>query len=102
MPNALESVVDHKLTVKKSLELRNIKIKVKEINIPVAFAAAFEGEIVRRNDLHAEFNGEKMPTCELLLMRDSDKIEDHKITLIGPDIDGEAPVNLPLGVLVEV
>lgn len=102
VPTALESVVDHKLTVKKSLELRNIKIKVKEIDIPVAFAAAFEGEIVRRNDLHAEFNGEKMPTCELLLMRDADKIEDHKITLIGPDIDGEAPVNLPLGVLVEV
>ncbi len=102
VPTALESITDHSMTVKKSLELRNIKIKVKEINIPVAFAAAFEGEIVRRNDLHAEFNGEKVPTCELLVMRDADKIEDHQITLIGPDIDGDAPVNLSLAVLVEV
>lgn len=28
VPGALESVLDHSLTVKKSLELRNIKIKV--------------------------------------------------------------------------
>lgn len=102
VPGALESITDHTMTVKRSLELRNIKIKVKELPIPVAFAAAFEGEIVRKNDLHAEFNGEKVPTAELLLMRDADKIEDHKITLIGPDIDGTAPVQLPLAVLVEV
>ncbi len=102
VPGALESMTDHAMTVKKSLELRNIKIKVKEIPIPVAFAAAFEGEIVRKNDLHAEFNGEKVPTAELLIMRDADKVEDHKITLIGPDIDGTAPVQLPLAVLVEV
>ncbi len=102
VPGALESMTDHAMTVKKSLELRNIKIKVKDIPIPVAFAAAFEGEIVRKNDLHAEFNGEKVPTAELLIMRDADKVEDHKITLIGPDIDGTAPVQLPLAVLVEV
>ena len=48
VPGALESVCDHAETVKKSLELRNIKIKVKELPIPVAFAAAFEGEIIRK------------------------------------------------------
>ena len=42
VPGALESVTDHAETVKRSLELRNIKIKVKELPIPVAFAAAFE------------------------------------------------------------
>lgn len=36
VPGALESVLDHSLTVKKSLELRNIKIKVTELPIPVA------------------------------------------------------------------
>ena len=40
VPGALESVLDHSLTVKHSLELRNIKIKTKELPIPVAFAAA--------------------------------------------------------------
>ena len=44
----------HEETVKKSLELREIKIKVKELPIPVAFAAAFEGEIIRKADVHAE------------------------------------------------
>ena len=102
---ALVSVLDHTQTVKKSLELRNIRIKIKELPIPVAFAAAFEGEIVRRKDMFAEINGEKMPTCELLLMRDADKIEDHKITIIGPDLDMEKEgdvVYLPLATIIEV
>ena len=51
VPGALESVTDYAATVKKSLELRNIKIKVKELNIPAAFASAFEGEIIRKSDM---------------------------------------------------
>ena len=51
VPGALESCTDHNETVKKSLELRGIKIKSKELPIPVAFAAAFEGEIIRKADI---------------------------------------------------
>ncbi|MCR4894837.1 MAG: CO dehydrogenase/CO-methylating acetyl-CoA synthase complex subunit beta [Eubacteriales bacterium] len=102
VPGALESVLDHTKTVERSLELRNIKIKHTEIDIPVAFAASFEGEIVRRADMHLEINGEKVPTCELLLMRDADVITDHKIEVIGPELDGEPPVYLPLATIVEV
>lgn len=85
VPGALESVCDHENTVKKSLELRNIKIKVKELPIPVAFAAAFEGEIIRKADVHNEVWSAKNPTAELVVMRELDEIEDHKITIIGPD-----------------
>ena len=53
VPGALEYVGDHTETVKHSLALRNIKIKVKELPIPVTFAAAFEGEIIRKNDMQA-------------------------------------------------
>lgn len=103
VPGALESVTDHSETVKKSLELRKIKIKVKEIKIPVAFASAFEGEIIRKNDMYAEFSSHKNPTCELVLAKDKDEITDHKIELIGPDIDtGSEPVELPLATYVEV
>ena len=102
VPGALESVLDHAETVKKSLELRNIKIKVTEIPIPVAFAAAFEGEIIRRNDMHAEMSSHKNTTCEVVMMRHKDEIEDRKFTLIGPDIDGEGLVELPLACVVEV
>ncbi len=87
VPGALESVLDHSQTVKRSLELRNIKIKVKELPIPVAFAAAFEGEIIRKADMKVEFFSGKNTTCELVTMRGMDEIEDHKITIDGPDID---------------
>ena len=100
VPGALESVCDHNETVKKSLELRNIKIKVKELPIPVAFAAAFEGEIIRKADMHNEFWSAKNPTAELVVMRELNEIEDHKITIIGPDLN-EAK-DLALATFVEV
>ena len=100
VPGALESVLDHSETVKKSLELREIKIKVTEINIPVAFAAAFEGEIIRRPDMHNEIYSNKNPTAELVIMKDMDQVEDHKISIIGPDFD--QCKDLALGTFVEV
>ena len=87
VPSALESCTDHAETVKKSLELRGIKIKSKELPIPVAFAAAFEGEIIRKADMKVEFWSAKNTTCELVLMKDMDEVEDHKLVIDGPDID---------------
>ena len=100
VPGALESVCDHAQTVKKSLELRNIKIKVKELPIPVAFAAAFEGEIIRKADMHNECWSSKNPTAELVVMRELNEVEDHKITIIGPDLDEAS--ELALATYVEV
>ena len=100
VPGALESVCDHNDTVKKSLELRNIKIKTTELPIPVAFAAAFEGEIIRKADMHNEFWSSKNPTAELVVMRELSEIEDHKITIIGPDLCDAS--ELALATYVEV
>ena len=100
VPGALVSVCDHAETVKTSLELREIKIKVKELPIPVAFAAAFEGEIIRKADMHAEFYSGKNPTAELVVMRDMKEIEDHKIRIVGPDLD--AGSEFALATYVEV
>ncbi len=103
VPGALESVTDLTKTVAHSLELRNIKIKIREIPIPVAFASAFEGEIIRRGDMHVQFNSTRKPTCELVVMKDAADIEDHKITIIGSDVDTvTAPADMSLGVLIEV
>jgi acetyl-CoA synthase len=102
VPGALVSVTDYLQTVKASLELRKIKIKSKTVPICMGFASAFEGEIIRKNDMHAEFYSGKNPTCELVLMRDMDEIEDHKLTVIGPDIDGDPIIELPLATYVEV
>ena len=100
VPGALESVCDHNDTVKKSLELRSIKIKVKELPIPVAFAAAFEGEIIRKADMHNEMWSSKNPTAELVMMRQLGEIEDHKITIIGPELADAK--DLALATYVEV
>ena len=101
VPGALESETDHSLTVKKSLELRGIKIKVKELPIPVAFASAFEGEIIRKKDMKVEFYSGKNVTCELVRMADPDSIEDHRIVVDGPEIDS-GEVEYPLATFVEV
>ncbi len=94
VPGALESVCDHNETVKKSLELRSIKIKTTELPIPVAFAAAFEGEIIRKADMHNEFYSGKNPTAELVVMKELSEVEDHKITVVGPDLDEAAELAL--------
>ena len=101
IPGALEYEGNYSETVKRSLALRNIKIKVKELPIPVAFAAAFEGEIVRKADMKVEFWSNKNTTCELVTMRDMDQVEDHKITLVGPDIDS-GEVEYPIATYIEV
>ncbi len=40
--------------IETSLEARDIKIKITNIDIPVAFSTAFEGEIIRKNDIQVE------------------------------------------------
>ena len=101
VPGALEAVTDHNETSKRSLALRNIHIKVKELPIPVAFAAAFEGEIIRKADMKVEFWSSKNTTCELVTMRDADAVEDHKIVIDGPDIDS-GDVEYALATYIEV
>jgi len=70
-----------------SLEARDIKIKITNIDIPVAFSTAFEGEIVRRGDMQVEFDGSRKTGLELVRSKELSEIEDHKITVIGPDFD---------------
>ena len=100
VPGALVSVCDHNNTVATSLELRNIKIKVTELPIPVAFAAAFEGEIIRKADMHNEMWSSVNDTAELVMMKELNEVEDHKITVIGPDFDEKK--DLALVTFVEV
>ena len=86
-----------------SLEARDIKIKIAKIDIPVAFASAFEGEIIRRGDMQVEFDGSRKDCFELVRTRDLTEIEDHKFTLIGPDFDAmEVGSKQQIAYIVEV
>lgn len=104
VPTLLLTQKDYDKIVKTSLEARNIKIKITELPIPCTFAAAFEGERIRKADMFAEFGGGKTDSWELVTSTELANVEDHKITLIGPDIDSikTAPGKMTLGVMVEV
>ncbi len=102
VPGALVSVCDHAETVKKSLELRNIKVKAKAVKLPVGFAAAFEGEIIRKKDVYVEFDSDHNPTAELLVT--ADDVEDHKISIDGPEVPENADemIRMPLATVIKV
>ena len=86
-----------------SLEARDIKIKITNIDIPVAIASAFEGEIIRRGDMQVEFDGSRVDCFELVQTKEASEIEDHKIEVIGPDIDTfEVGSKHSIGYIVEV
>ena len=86
-----------------SLEARDIKIKITKIDIPVSFASAFEGEIIRRGDMQVEVDGSRVDCFELVATKEAAEVEDHKIVVDGPEID-EIPVGskISLSYTVEV
>ena len=89
--------------VQRCIEVRGIKIKIPKVDIPVAFGPAFEGEVVRRENLHAEAGGKGGTCFEWLTMKDMDEVEDGKITVVGPELDSfEEGAKVPLGIVVEV
>ncbi len=95
--------LDHQNIVPRCIEVRGVKVTVSEVDIPVSFSAAFEGERVRKEDMQLQFGGKYSEAFEFVHMREMDEIEDGKIEVIGPDVDtvelGDA---LPLGLYVEV
>lgn len=105
VPMNLLTQKDYDKIVATSLEARRIKIKVTEIPIPVSFAAAFEGERIRKSDMFAEFGGNRTEAWELVVKKEATEVEDHKIEIIGPNIDevdADGVLRLPLAVIVKI
>lgn len=97
------SNIPHEQIIEKAIEVRGLKIKISEVPIPVPYSPAFEGERIRKDDMHCEFGGQRTPAFEWLTSRDTSEVEDGKIEVIGPDVDTlEEGGKLPLGVVVEV
>ena len=91
VPKSLIQQLDTSKWNATSLETRDIKLKITKIDIPVSFATAFEGEIIRRGDMQVEVDGSRVDCFELVQTCEAADIEDHKITVVGPEID-EIPV----------
>ncbi len=103
VPKSLIIQENTKDFIETSLEARDIKIKITNIDIPVAYSNAFEGEIIRKKDTHVDIDGSRLDCFELVQTRDLTEVEDHSIILEGPDIDEIEPGSkMNLAVIVEV
>lgn len=95
--------VGHQEMTQKSIEIRGLKVTISEIDIPVAYGPAFEGERVRKDDLYLEMGGGRTQCTELCKMAEMNEIEDGKVTVVGPDVgDIKKGDRLPLGIYVQV
>jgi acetyl-CoA synthase len=80
--------VPHDKMVEKALEVRGCKIMITKVDVPVSYGPAFEGEVIRKADVHAEFGGNKTTAFEFVTSADMDEVQ-----------EGAA---LPLAIWVEV
>ena len=73
-------------------------------DIPVDVGVIYEGERIRKEDMHVELGGPKNENkFELVRVRKPEEVEDGKITIIGPDIkDMTEGSTHPFGIIVEV
>jgi acetyl-CoA synthase len=97
------SNVPYESMVEKALEVRGCKVRITKVPIPVPYGPAFEGERIRKSDMHVEFGGNRTTAFEFVTSVDMDEINDGDIEIIGPDIDTvEEGTALPLAIWVEV
>ena len=100
---ALVRQTDYEKIVPTCIEVRGVKVRVQEIGIPVSYSPAFEGERVRKEDMHVQFGGKYSKAVELLEMAELDEIDDGQITVHGQDIDAtEVGGAMDLGIHIRV
>ncbi len=81
------------LTIKRQLSFNDI---------PVDVSLSYEGERIRKQDMHVEFGGVKAQH-KFEIFRVVENVDDGKIVLIGPDLNEfpEGAAHQPLGIIVE-
>lgn len=103
VPDLLDSREDPIQMVQLAIEMRGVAVRSSDIDIPVPYGPAFEGEVIHKEEMYLEMGGGRSHSLELLVSRKEDDVRDGRITLIGNDIDalpcGSA---IPLAILVEV
>ncbi|MCR4412787.1 MAG: acetyl-CoA decarbonylase/synthase complex subunit alpha/beta [Thermoguttaceae bacterium] len=94
---------DYDRLVPTCIDTRAVRVKVEKIDIPVGYAAAFEGERVRKEEMHVQFGYKYSDAVEYVHTADGAELQDGEIELIGPDIDAvEEGGAMPLAVEVLV
>jgi acetyl-CoA synthase len=89
--------------VQKCIEVRGVKVRVADVPVPVPYGSAFEGEVVRKNDMRVEFGGKHSRCFEYLHMAKLDDVKDGQVKVVGPDFADVPPQgHMDLGIVVEV
>jgi acetyl-CoA synthase len=97
------SNIPYEKMVEKALEVRGCKVNITKVPIPVPYGPAFEGERIRKADMHAEFGGNQTLAFEFVTSVGLDRISDGEIEILGPDVDAMAEGSaMPLAIWVEV
>ena len=97
------SQIPHDRIVDKAIEVRGLKISIHKIDIPVPYGPAFEGERIRKEDMYVELGGPGAPGFEFVTMKDTSKLTDGKITMVGPDLEEfKEGTSIPAGIYIEV
>jgi acetyl-CoA synthase len=100
---ALVVETDYHKLVPTCIDTRAVKVKIETIDIPVGYAAAFEGERVRKDDMHVQFGYKYSDAVEFVHMVEGGEIQDGDIRVSGADIDAvEEGGALPLSIEVLV
>jgi len=89
--------------VQKCIEVRGVKVKVADVPVPVPYGSAFEGEVVRKNDMRVEFGGKRSRCFEYLHMASLEDVVDGKVDIVGPTFE-EIPAqgSMDMGIVVKV
>ncbi|HEX6270200.1 MAG TPA: hypothetical protein VFZ43_08195, partial [Anaerolineales bacterium] len=89
--------------VQKCIEVRGVKVKVSNVDVPVPYGSAFEGEVVRKADLRIEFGGKHSRAFEFLHMAKLDEVTDGKIEVIGKGFEDVSPQGaMDVGIIIKV
>jgi acetyl-CoA synthase len=89
--------------VQKCIEIRGVKLKMTEVPVPVPYGSAFEGEVVRRNDMRVEFGGKHSRAFEYLQMANLEDVVDGKVEIVGPGFENVPPQGyLDMGIVAQV
>ncbi|KKM09187.1 bifunctional acetyl-CoA decarbonylase/synthase complex subunit alpha/beta [Clostridiales bacterium PH28_bin88] len=103
IPDWYMSVTDYDKIVQIAMEVRGIKLAKMEIDLPINFGPAFEGETIRKGDMYVEMGGSRTTAFELVRSVGESEITDGKIEVIGPDLnDIEEGSKLPIGIMVDI
>ena len=97
------SNVPHEELVARAIEVRGLKIHITDVPVPVSYGPAFEGERIKKENMHVELAGPKALGFELVTMKEADEVKDGFCEVIGPNLgDVESGTRLPLAIEVEV